>query len=227
MPRAELIEKLAHAVGSVDLPHPVRVAIDGPDAAGKTTLADELAIPLRAQGRQVVRASIDGFHRPRAERYRQGEDSPEGYYNDSFDYPALRQQLLDPLGPDGSREYRRTLFDFRTDASATTDIETATQDAVLLFDGVFLLRPELRDAWDLRIFVSIGFDEVLRRALHRDLELFGSEDEIERRYRNRYIPGQQLYLATVHPAELADLVVANDDPATPRLVINDRVTHET
>jgi hypothetical protein len=40
----------------------VRVAIDGVDGVGKTTLADELVAPLQLLGRDVIRASIDGFH---------------------------------------------------------------------------------------------------------------------------------------------------------------------
>ena len=58
----------------VSRPHssPLRVAIDGIDAAGKTTLADKLAPLIEAQGRPVIRASIDGFHRLRSLRYRLG-----------------------------------------------------------------------------------------------------------------------------------------------------------
>jgi uridine kinase len=52
---------LAEAIGSITVAHPTRVAIDGPPAAGKTTLADELAVVLRTQGRDVIRATIDDF----------------------------------------------------------------------------------------------------------------------------------------------------------------------
>jgi uridine kinase len=38
-----------------------RVAIDGVDGAGKTHLADELALLLGAAGRPTIRASVDGF----------------------------------------------------------------------------------------------------------------------------------------------------------------------
>ncbi len=93
----------------------------------------------------------------------------------------------------------------------------APERAVLLFDGVFLLRPELRDAWDVRIFVSATFDETLRRALQRDKMLFGSADDVERRYRVRYIPGQELYFAEARPEQAADAVVVNNDPAAPLL----------
>lgn len=215
--RSGLLERLVRLVESTDRDHPTRVAIDGPDAAGKTTFADELAVVLRDAGRQVIRASIDGFHRPRAQRYARGRDSAFGYYMDSFDYEALRSCLLDPLGPGGSREYRAAVFDFRDDRPATGRTALAPKRAVLVFDGVFLLRPELRGCWDVRIFVSVSFSVTLRRALLRDLALFGSADAVERRYRLRYIPGQELYFSEARPEEAADAVIVNDDPAAPVL----------
>jgi uridine kinase len=164
----------------------------------------------------VIRASIDGFHRPRSERYRRGPDSPRGYFEDSFDHGALRRELLEPLGPNGDHRYLCAVFDFRTDTAVVEPAHTASEDAILLFDGVFLLRPELRSAWDVSIFVAVPPEKTLRRALVRDLELFGSAEEVERRYRSRYLPGQQLYLDEARPLEHADVVVANDDPAEPR-----------
>ena len=95
--RSLCLGELAGLILRVERGHPVRVAIDGPDAAGKTILADELAPQIERSGRPVIRASIDGFHRPRAERLARGPESPEGYLHDSFDYPALRADLLDPL----------------------------------------------------------------------------------------------------------------------------------
>lgn len=213
--RGELLEDLAAAVGSVRSPHPVRVAIDGPDAAGKTTLADELAVVLRARGREVIRASIDGFHLPRVRRYRRGQYSAEGCYHDTYDYDALRRVLLDPLGPGGDLGFRRAVFDHLTDTALSEPAATAPAHAVLLFDGVFLLRPELIDRWDLRIFVSVALDEVLSPARARDQALFGTIDEVERRYRDRYIPAQQLYLASAHPTQHADMIVRNDEPHRP------------
>jgi uridine kinase len=215
--RAGVVERLAALIDAVERPHPVRVAIDGPDAAGKTTLSDELAAAMRKEGRAVVRVSIDGFHRPREERYRRGPDSPVGYYEDSFDYGALRRCVLEPLGPGGTLRYRPAVFDLRTDSALPAAEAVAPRDAVLLLDGIFLLRPELFESWDVRIFVAVGFEEVLRRALERDATLLGSRAEVERRYRSRYIPGQQLYYAAARPAETAHLVVHNDDPERPTL----------
>lgn len=197
---------------------PLRVAIDGVDASGKTTLADELASLLTGRGHPVIRASLDGFHRPRGERYLRGPDSFEGYYHDSFDYPALRECLLLPLGPGGSRRIRRAVFDARVDRPLTADVEDAPEDAILLLDGVFLLRPELFDLWDLRVFVNTPFAVTLARAAQRDLALFGSAEAVITRYQQRYIPGQRLYLREARPRERADIVVENADVERPGLV---------
>jgi len=190
--------------------HPLRVAIDGPDAAGKTTTADALAVQL-AGHRPTIRASIDGFHHPRRLRYRRGPLSPEGYYHDAFDFDAVRRLVLLPLGPGGDRWYRRATFDYRTDTALDLPAEHAPSAAVLLFDGVFLQRPELCDQWDLRVFVAVTPEVALRRALVRDAELLGGADAVRWRYRHRYLPGQRLYREQCAPAERADLVIDTSD----------------
>ena len=213
--RDELLRRLAEVIGSFTVAHPTRVAVDGPAAAGKTTLADELAVVLRAQGREVIRASIEGFLLPRSQRYRRGQYSAEACYHDSFDYDALHRVLLDPLGPGGDRRFQQAIFDYSTDTALSQPDTTAPADAVLLFDGVFLLRPALIDRWDLRIFVSAAFEETLDRARARDQTLFGSVTEVERRHRDRYIPAQQLYFNMARPTDHADIIVHNDEPQQP------------
>jgi uridine kinase len=197
------------------------VAFDGVDAAGKTSLADELAAFLPSiTPRPVIRATIDRFHNPREVRYRQGPDSPDGYYEASFNLPALRRCLLDPLGPGGNRMIQTTLFDFRSDTPLQNDVFQAAADAILLFDGIFLMRPELADSWDFTIFVQVRFETVLTRVVARDRDLLGEEQAIIRRYQQRYIPAQRRYLETCRPAERADVVVENDDVQSP--VIDNR-----
>ena len=213
--RGELLSRLAEAIDSVPAAHPTRVAIDGSPAVGKTTLADELAVVLRAQGRDVVRATIEDFLTPRSQRYRRGEDSPEGCYHDSFDFDALHRALLDPLGPGGDRRFQRAVYDKVTDTPLSEPLVTAPADAVLLFDGVFLMRPELIDHWDLRIFVSATFERTLDRARTRDQTPSRSATEVERRYRSRYIPSQQFYATTVHSTDHAHVIVHNDNPHHP------------
>jgi uridine kinase len=218
MTRDDLIRQLALRISGISCANPVRVAIDGVDAAGKSTLADELVAPLEQLGRPVIRASIDAFHNPVSVRYRRGETSGEAYFRDSFNYPALIEALLHPLGLGGGRQFRRAVFDFRVDAPVAAPVETAPDNAVLLFDGVFLLIPELRPYWDYSIFVRAAFEVTVARAQIRDRELFGCSSKTRARYEQRYVPGQRLYLSEVDPERHASVIVNNDDVTSPSLV---------
>jgi uridine kinase len=213
-----VIEQLSSIILAIQQPHPTRVGIDGIDASGKTFLADHLAQGIESESRPVIRASIDGFHRPRVERYKRGEDSPEGYYEDSFDYGALREKLLIPLGPGGGRHYCRAVFDVSADRPVPLHEEVAAKNAILVFDGVFLLRPEIANLWDYHIYVDIDFEDGLRRAMERDLPLFGSRESTKARYLKRYYPGQRLYLEEMRPKQRANVILDNTDLHHPKLV---------
>ena len=207
-----MIEELAARICRLQKPHTIRVAIDGVDGAGKTTLADELVEPVRRLGRPVIRASVDDFHRPRHLRYRRGRWSPEGYFRDSFDYELLKEVLLEPLGPGGSGRYRGAVFDHRNDAAVDAPWLRAERDAVLLFDGVFLHRPELLPHWDLSMFLWVPFDVAIARAAGRE----GSCADVDAPENRRYVLGQKLYIEECRPASRASILIDNTDLGDPR-----------
>ena len=130
----------------------VLVGVDGVDGAGKTVFADGLAEVFAEAGTTVYRSSIDGFHRPRSERYARGRRSPEGFYRDSFDYPTFRRVLIDPFR-DGRQTaattgFQLAAFDHIRDSPMESAWVTAPRDAVLIIDRIFLHRPLLRDFCD-------------------------------------------------------------------------------
>ncbi len=213
MKRVELLEELASRIAAIERPHPLRVAIDGVDGAGKTRLADDLVAHVAQRGRPVVRASFEGFHLPRAQRYRRGKDSPEGFFRDSFDLDRLAAVLLDPLGPGGSRRFVRAVFDWRMDAEIRLAPEVAEPNAVLLFDGIFLHQPRLRPFWDWSLFLRTGFEVSVARCAARD----GSSPDVSHPSNRRYVEGQKLYLAECDPLAHATVVVDYDDLENPVL----------
>ena len=190
---------------------PLLVTVDGIDAAGKTVLAGELADKLRGSGAQVIEASIDGFHNPRAIRYKRGAESPEGYYRDSFNTEALKMLLLDPLKT-GDLRYKVKAFDYTIDKGIVSPLLDAESGSILVFDGVFTHQSELRDYWDYSIYLHIDEEESIRRGLIRNP---GDEDEARRRYKVRYIAGQRLYQAEAEPRKHANIVIDNNDPENP------------
>ncbi|GAA3340400.1 uridine kinase [Amorphoplanes nipponensis] len=211
MTRERLIAEVAARVPAAD---GVRVAVDGVDGVGKTTFAAELAGALRSRGRPVVHVSADGFHRVRAERHRRGARSPEGFWLDSYDYPALISNVLAPLGPGGGRRFRDAVHDVRTDEVLDRPWSVAPAGAVLVLDGLFLHRDELAGYWEFSVFLTAPFAVTAARMAVRD----GTDPDPGHPDMARYVGGQRLYFAACRPWERATVVIDNSDVAGPRIV---------
>lgn len=203
--RAAALAEVAAAIEALPSDGVRRIGVDGVDGAGKTTFADELADVLQARDVQVIRASADDFHHSKAVRHRRGRDSPEGFFYDSFDLDQLRRRLLDPLGPDGDRRFVRRIHDVTTDEQIDADVEVAHDGQVLVLDGLFLHRAELRDVWDLSVYLDVPFEVSVARMADRD----GSSPDPDHPSNRRYVEGQRLYLATCRPHLQATMLVDN------------------
>jgi uridine kinase len=217
--RTALLDRLAAAIGALRQDGPTLVAIDGRSAAGKTTLADDLAERLRVEARPVLRSSIDDFHPP-GHKFRSMERryTSQSYYDEGFDYAAFRRCVLDPLRPGGSRRCRLSLWDSYHDV-AIPDIWTeAPEDAVLVADGAFLLRPDLRPLWHYAIWLHVDWDTMVERAARRDVAWVGSAEVVVERYRTFWIPTHTLYETAAEPQRAAHLIVDNRRPDAPRLL---------
>lgn len=158
--RGDLLAHVARAIQQLRRDEVLLVGIDGAAGSGKSTLADELARVLTVEEVPVIRSTVDSFHNPRAVRWRLGRTSPEGYYLNSHDLHALKTFLLQPL-TSGMGRFRRVAFDEPSDSPVEAPLERALPGSVLLFDGLFLHRPELRHHWDYSIFIDA--DERIRQ----------------------------------------------------------------
>jgi len=132
----------------------LRVAVDGLTAAGKTSFGHELAEAVSGTGRPVLRASLDDFKRPWAERHRYDRESGVGYYRNAFDYDALSRLLLEPFAAAGSGGCALCSIDPLTQVDHSTVLAPVEANAVLVVDGVFALRHELDHHWDYRIWLD-------------------------------------------------------------------------
>ncbi|WP_394620340.1 gamma-glutamylcyclotransferase [Lentzea sp. JNUCC 0626] len=211
-PRERVLNRVAdHLAGQA---RPLRVAVDGITASGKTTLARELAAAVAARGRSAAHLSMDGFHHPRAVRHRLGRDSADGYYQDAYDFAAFSRLVLDPLGPGGDRRYRTRIIDLRSDTPVDEPAVQAPDDLVLVVDGSFLQR-DLE--WDEVVFVDTPFAVARDRGTRRDAELLGGLEKAEKAFDQRYHAASRRYLDEVGPAARASVVVVNADVAHPLL----------
>jgi uridine kinase/gamma-glutamylcyclotransferase (GGCT)/AIG2-like uncharacterized protein YtfP len=214
--RERVIRRVAEHLATRRPGHPLRVAVDGITAAGKTTLAHELATALGRAGRLSAQLSMDGFHHAQAHRRRQRDRPALGYYRDAYDFAGFAAAVLDPLGR-GEGRYRPAIHDLATDTVREDPWRPAPEDLVLVVDGTFLQRAELAGRWDEVVYLDTSFEVALERALPRDAALFGSPEATREAYANRYHPACRLYQAQYDPAATAGILIGNDDLRRPRL----------
>ena len=211
-----LLRRLAAAIVELNPARIVRVAIDGIDGAGKTTLADALAPLVAEQGRPAIRASVDDFHHPRTLRYARGRHSPDGYYLDSYDYDSFRKQLLDPLSAGGSGRYIARGFDLDSDRPFDPISQQAPPAAALIIDGIFLHRAELRSYWDLSVFLKVDFEVSVPRGAQRGPAL--DSPDAAAPLNQRYVGGQMRYFRESAPEQHADIVIDYNDLRQPKIL---------
>jgi uridine kinase len=194
----------------------VRVGIDGPTAAGKTSFGHELAREISRSGRPVLRASLDDFKKPWRDRHLYDRESGEGYYRNAYDYPAVTRLLLEPAGAAGSGGCALCSIDPLTQLDHSGVITRAAYDAVLIVDGVFAFRPEINDHWDYRIWLHVDPQASLQRGERRDRDWAGSAAKALQQ--DRYLAADRLYVDEVNPVQLADIVIDNSTFSRPSIL---------
>jgi uridine kinase len=130
-------------------PPPLVVAIDGPGASGKSTIAQAIAaeIPtalVHTDDFFLPTFSTDGVRRPLV---------------DYYDWRRLRAEALAPLLAGHIANFRR--FDWQLGALGGP--VTVTPSGLIVLEGVFSAAPVLSDLVDRAIFVETAEPERIRR----------------------------------------------------------------
>ena len=175
------------------------IAIDGRSGSGKTTLSSMLAKELNAS---VVH--MDDFFLPPELR------SPERYAEPggNVHYERFREEVFAPLMNGEQRiSYRR--FSCHEMAYLKEPVTAGLREgSIVVIEGSYSLRPDLRDAYDIRVFTCC--DEAVQLA--RIEERNGKERL--RDFREKWIPLENRYFESCHPMESADMVVDTSESAS-------------
>ncbi|MCK5050612.1 MAG: hypothetical protein KAS53_02645 [Candidatus Cloacimonetes bacterium] len=213
-----IVEYIIETIKALKKDKPLIIVFDGVDTSGKTTLANSVFESMQEQKLfNPLRIQIDKFHNSRNVRIQKGDLSPEGFFYDSFDHKAIFQNIINPIKISYGKLISQK-YDYRIEEEIKPIEVSITNNTIILFDGIFMNRDEFYQKWDLSIFLDVSFDTVLKRALKRDIDLFGDKDTIKKRYLIKYIPGQKIYLEKCKPLERADIVIDNNDYLNPKLL---------
>ena len=177
------------------------VAIDGLGGAGKSTLAQLLEEQLKTLGWSVAVVKHDDFFLP----YSQRENQTKKTIGSDFDWKRLRDQVLIPIREGQSAHYQR--YDWEEDVLA--EWHTISASDVVLVEGVYTMRRELTDLYDLKIWVECPRAIRLARGIARDGE------KARTIWEQDWMPKEDYYIKTHLPRERADLFVNGATPYLP------------
>jgi uridine kinase len=182
------------------------VGLSGIDGSGKSRLAAKLAARIEESGVRVALLGVDDWHNPPEVRFSRIQPGPH-FFDNGLRLDEMFARLVKPLKQTRSVE---STIDARQSADKTPRRKTiAFRDVdLILVEGIFIFRRELRRLFDVAMWVDCPFDVALERARARNQEGL-ADDEIIRDYLTIYFPAQLHHFERDWPRESADVTIRN------------------
>ncbi len=198
------------------------IGIAGGTGCGKTTVVNQILNELPEGEVGVI--SQDSYYKDTShlsydERVKINFDHPR-----SIDFELLIGHLKDLRE---GKDIQQPVYSF-IKHNRTGDTILTHPRKVMIVEGILILtHPELRELFDIKIFVHADSDERLIRRLKRDITERGRDlDEVLQRYQNTLKPMHQQFIEPTK--EFADIIIPNNKYNTVavdivRTIINQRL----
>lgn len=181
-----------------DRPGRVRLAVDGPPPTAPDRLGREVVDALRRRGRDALAVDAADFLRPASLRLEFGHRDPDEFLDGWLDTGALRREVLDPAGPEGSGLVLPRLWDAAADRAFRDSRVALAGNAVLVLSGALMLGREL--PLDVAVHLRMGPTALARRTPEEQAWTLPAYERYEREHK---------------PTDDADLLVLADHPDRP------------
>lgn len=180
----------------------ILIGVAGGSGSGKTTVAYNLLKSFKNK-KEVTLISQDSYYKDHndltiEERAKLNYDHPN-----SLEFELLKKHLLD-LKEGKSVEMPE--YDFATHARKENS-ETIEPCRVIIVEGILIFAvPEIRDMFDMKIFVDTDADEMLLRRIERDIKERGRTfDSVKNQYLETVKP---MFLEFCEPSKrYADVII--------------------
>ncbi len=180
------------------------IGIAGGTGSGKTTVVEQIIQELDILDIGVIYQDDyykDLSHLSYEERTKVNFDHPR-----SIDFDLLVEQLKHLRS---GETVKQPIYSFK-EHNRTNRTKKLTPKKVMIVEGILLLNnPELRDLFDVKIYVHADSDERLIRRIKRDIEKRDRTlDEVIARYQNTLKP---MHIEFIEPSkEFADIIIPNN-----------------
>ena len=198
------------------------IGIAGGTGSGKTTVVHQIMNELPETEVGII--SQDSYYKANPglsyeERSNINFDHPR-----AIDFELLVQHLKDLKN---GKAIDQPVYSFVTHNRTDDTIHTHPRKVMIVEGSLILANAELRDMFDVKIYVHADSDERLIRRLKRDIAERGRDmEEVLNRYQNTLKPMHQQFIEPTK--EFADIIIPNDKYNTVaidvvRAVINQRI----
>ena len=163
------------------------IGVAGGSGSGKTTIARKLLETFEAE--DAVLVEQDAYYKELHiesidERAKMNFDHPN-----AIEFELLRENLLDLVH---GKTVERPIYDFSTHMRKSEKV-IINPSRIIIVEGILIFAvPEIRELFDIKIFVDTDADEMLLRRMERDIKERGRTFESVR----------DQYLSTVKPMYL-------------------------
>ncbi len=180
------------------------IGIAGGTGCGKTTVVNQIINELPEN--EVCVISQDSYYKDTShltydERVKINFDHPQ-----SIDFELLGTHLA---ALREGKTIQQPVYSF-VEHNRTGETISTKPSKVMIVEGILILtNPEIRDMFDIKIYVHTDSDERLIRRLKRDIAERGRDmDEVLDRYQNTLKPMHQQFIDPTK--EFADLIIPNN-----------------
>lgn len=198
------------------------IGIGGGTGSGKTTVVDQIVSDL-PEG-QVTVISQDSYYKDLTSLAMEDRKKVNFDHPNAIDFPLLCQHLKELKE---GRNILQPVYSFVAHNRVEETVLTSPTN-VLVVEGILILTdPNIRNLFDIKVFVHADSDERLIRRLKRDIAERGRDlDEVLNRYQTTLKPMHQQFIEPTK--EFADIIIPNNRYNTVavdivRSIINERL----
>lgn len=199
------------------------IGITGGTGSGKTTVVRQIIDELKNEEVDVI--SQDSYykdisHLSKEERVKTNFDHPK-----SIDFDLLVTHLKELKA---RNTIQQPVYSFTEHNRTKQTIETQPRKVVIVEGILIFAHPDIREMFDIKIFVHADSDERLIRRLKRDISERGRDlDEVLWRYQTTLKPMHQQFIEPTK--EFADIIIPTNRYNTVAVdivqtIIKDRLT---
>lgn len=179
------------------------IGIAGGTGSGKTTVVRNILHKLNTEN--VLVLSQDNYYKDHQELSFEEREKINFDHPRSIDFELLTQHVQDLKN---GETIEQPMYSFITHSRTTETIITHPKEVIIVEGILIFTNPELRDLFDLKIFVHADSDERLIRRIRRDIQERGRDlEEVLSRYRTTLKPMHEQF---IEPSKIhADIIVPN------------------